>query len=221
MKCSTTASLAAVALAAIATSACAGKPAAPFDTLKTANLTAYRLQNYEPPSPVPGAAIPGAPGAGIPGLPPEITQWVQGGAGGLQQLLPPGLLPPGMFGGQQQGQQQTTPTLPGVPDPTPRFQGFRILQQTPVLDPDLKEDLAKILGREKNFDAKHANCLYAEMGLSFVPGPGAIPNDVLISFSCNQVAARNFAWPHPNTGMTPSAVEDLSKVVAQLWPPGT
>jgi hypothetical protein len=30
-----------------------------------------------------------------------------------------------------------------------------------VLDPDLKEELAKILGKEKNFDSKHANCLYA------------------------------------------------------------
>ena len=222
MKRSTIGSLAVVALAAIGTSACAGKPAAPFDTLKTANLTAYRLQNYEPPSPVPGTPIPGAAG-GIPGFPPEIQSWVQQGAGGLQQLLPPGLLPPGMFGGQQQQGQpaQAGPQLPGVPDPTPRFQGFRILQQTPVLDPDLKEEITKILGKEKNFDSKHANCLYAEMGLSFVPGPGAIPNDVLISFSCNQVAAKNFAWPHPFTGMTPSAVEDLSKVVGQIWPAGT
>jgi hypothetical protein len=219
MNRSTIGSFAAVALAAFATGACA-KTAAPFDTLKTANLTAYRLQNYEAPTPVPGAPIPGAPGAGIPGLPPEITQWVQGGAGGLQQLLPPGLLPPGMFGGQQ-GQQPAAPQLPGVPDPTPRFHGFRILQQTPVLDPDLKEELAEILGKEKNFDSQHANCLYAEMGLSFVPGPGAISNDVLISYSCNQVAARNFAWPHPQTGMTPSATKDLAKIVAQLWPPGT
>jgi hypothetical protein len=215
---STLGSLSAVAFA-FAASACASKPAAPFDTLQTANLTAYRLQNYEPPSPVPGAPVPGA--AGIPGFPPEIQTWAQQGAGGLQQLLPPGLLPPGMFGGQQQGQQQPASPLPGVPDPTPRFHGFRILQQTPVLDPDLKEELAKILGKEKNFESQHSNCLYAEMGLSFVPGPGAIANDVLISYSCKQVAARNFAWPHPHTGMTPSAIEDLSKVVAQLWPPGT
>jgi hypothetical protein len=221
MNRSTTGSFAAVALSALASTACAGKLAPPFDALKTANVTAYRLQNYEPPSPVPGAPIPGAAGGGIPGLPPEISQWVQGGAGGLQQLLPPGLLPPGMFGGQQQGQQPASPRLPGVPDPTPRFHNFRILQQTPVLDPDLKEELAKVFGREKNFDSKHANCLYAEMGLSFVPGPGAMPNDILISYSCNQVAAQGFAWPHPNTGMTPSAVEDLTKIVQQLWPPGT
>ena len=90
-----------------------------------------------------------------------------------------------------------------------------------MIDADLKDDLAKIFGREKNFDSKHANCLYAEMGLSFIPAPGAMPNDVLISFSCNQVAARNFAWPHALTGMTPGAVEDLSEMVGKLWPPGT
>lgn len=56
----TKASLLGVAvLAASATMGCAGKPAPPFDTLKTANLTAFRLQNYEPPAAA--AAAPAAP----------------------------------------------------------------------------------------------------------------------------------------------------------------
>src|SRR5262245_41176473 len=52
---------------------CGSQPAAPFDTLKTSNLTAFRLQNYEPPAAAtqtPAAAAPG--GLTIPGLPPEI-----------------------------------------------------------------------------------------------------------------------------------------------------
>ena len=56
---------------------CAGQPAAPFDTLKTSNVTAFRLQNYEPPATA--GATPTAPGA-IPGVPPEIQQWIQQGA---------------------------------------------------------------------------------------------------------------------------------------------
>ncbi len=199
-------------LLAFATAGCASSPAAPFDTLKTANLTAFRLQNYEPPQQQ--AATPTPPGQ-IPGLPPQIQQWVQQGAQGLQQLIPPGLLPPGMMPGAQ-AQAAPTPA-----QQVPRFEGFRILGQTQVIDTDLKDKLADILGHESNFQAAHANCLYAEMGLSFVSGPGQMPNNVLISFSCNQVQARNFAWPFPNTGMKPDTVKELSDVVNKLWPPGT
>jgi hypothetical protein len=203
--------LGAMAVAVLATMGCASKPAPPFDTLKTANLTAFRLQNYEPPAQA--AATPVAPGA-IPGLPPEITQWVQQGAQGLQALIPPGLLPPGMLGGQP---GQATP-VPVAQDTTPRFHGFRILSQTQVIDEDLKDELAKILGNDSNFDNNHAACMYAEMGLAF--SSGGPSNDLLISFSCNQVNAATFAWPHPSTGMKPKTVQNLADVVQRLWPPG-
>lgn len=207
----TKASLLGVAvLAASATMGCAGKPAPPFDTLKTANLTAFRLQNYEPPAAA--AATPTAPGT-LPGLPPEISNWVQQGAQGLQALIPPGLLPPGMLNPQQ------GPVAPApVQDTTPRFHGFRILSQTQVIDEDLKAELGKILGNDSNFDNNHAACMYAEMGLAF--SSGGPSNDVLISFSCNQVAAKTFAWPHPATGMKPKTVQKLADVVQNLWPPG-
>src|SRR3982751_6609778 len=87
-----------LAVLSLAGAACASAPAAPFDTLKTANATAFRLQNFEPPTPAPGAALP-APGAPIPGLPPEIQNWIQQGAQGLTQLIPPVLLPPGLVPG--------------------------------------------------------------------------------------------------------------------------
>lgn len=207
----TKASLLGVAvLAASATMGCASKPAPPFDTLKTANLTAFRLQNYEPPAAA--AATPTAPGM-LPGLPPEISNWVQQGAQGLQALIPPGLLPPGMLNPQQ------GPVAPApVQDTTPRFHGFRILSQTQVIDEDLKAELGKILGNDSNFDNNHAACMYAEMGLAF--SSGGPSNDVLISFSCNQVAAKTFAWPHPATGMKPKTVQKLADVVQNLWPPG-
>ena len=65
---------------------CSGALAQPFATMKTQPVTIYRLQNYEPPA---TAAAPGAVPAGIP---PQIQQWLSAGA----QLLPPGLLPPGL-----------------------------------------------------------------------------------------------------------------------------
>ncbi len=207
-----------VALAVTATgaTACGGGAAPPFDTLPKANVTAFRLQNFEPPPPPPGAPAP-APGAMIPGLPPQITQWMQQGAGGLEQLIPPGLLPPGMLGGL--GQPPAAPPPPQQ-DTAPRFHGFRILGQTAVVDERLKEELMDVLGDEDNFEAKHANCMFAEMGLSWQAGPGTPPSDLLVSFSCNQMQGRTFAWPHGATGMTPSAVKELTSVVQKLWPPG-
>lgn len=200
-----------VGLLALA-SGCAGAPAAPFDTLKTSQTTAFRLQNYEPPAAAAAAAQPGT----IPGLPPEIQQWVQAGAQGLQQLIPPGLLPPGLLGGAPAAPLQAQPDAPRFPMTAPNF---RILSQTPVMDEGLREDLGKLFGDDSNFDSTQANCMYAEMGLAFSSNMGN--NELLISFSCNRVEARGFAWPHPNTGMKPNTVKKLSEVVSKLFPPGT
>jgi hypothetical protein len=214
-----------VALSAFCTVGCASSPAPPFDSLKSANATAFRLQNYEPPQ-QPQAAPqqqPGAAGA-IPGVPPEIQQWVQQGAAGLQQLIPPGLLPPGLIppGGAapaatapQPTTQQAVPRFPNRPD------GFRILSQTQLVDPDLKEDLADLLGDEDSFHNQHASCMYAELGLAWPAVAGGTNNEVLISFSCNQMAAAGgFAWPHPAVGMTPDTVKELAEIVNNLFPPG-
>lgn len=207
-----------VAVLSLAGAACASAPAAPFDSLKSANATAFRLQNFEPPPAVPGAAAP-APGAAIPGIPPEIQTWIQQGAQGLTQLIPPGLLPPGLIPGAP-----GAPAAPAVTD-APRFHTFRILAQTQVLDPELKEDLGELLGDPDSYDNQYSRCapgvIYPEMGLSFTTGPGANPNDVLISFSCSQIVSRSFAWPHPATGMTPDTVGKLHDVVQKLWPQGT
>lgn len=201
------AKLSALLVLVAAGAGCSKGPAAPFDTLKGSNVVAFRLQNYEPP---PQAAATPGPAGLIPGLPPEIQQWVQAGAQGLSQLLPPGLLPPGMTGA----------AAPPPPPDAPRFHGFRILSQTQVFDSELQEKLADILGDPDNFHNQHSACAYSEMGLSFSPQPG-VTNDLLISFSCNQIVAQTFAWPHRSAGMKPSTVESLSEVVQRIWPPGT
>lgn len=201
---------------AFAAAGCASAPAAPFDSLKSANATAFRLQNFEPPAAAtPAPAAPGA-AAPLPGVPPEIMTWITQGAQGLQQLIPPGLLP----------------ALPGAAAPVaapapqaPRFHGFRILGQTPVTDPDLKEELGELLGDSDSYDNKYARCapgvIYPEMGLSFAVGPTAQPSDILISFSCSQIVSRSFAWPHPATGLKPETVSKLTEAVQKLWPAGT
>jgi hypothetical protein len=190
--------------------------APPFDTLKNANTTLLRLQNYEPPAPTIGA-LPGATAPIIPGIPPEIQQWAQQAAPALQQLLPPGLLPPGLLG---------TPVLPTAPQA--QQQGFRfhnrlVLGTAQVLDQDLREDLAKLLGDEDNFQLEHQPCDYAELGMGWAPQPGMAPYEILISFSCNNVrAAQGFAWPHATgIGMKPKLVQGLTQVIQKLFPTTT
>ena len=196
---------------------CAGKPAAPFDTLKTSNLTAYRLQNNEPPSLI--AAAPGAAPGALPIIPGIDPNAIAAGVAALQKLIPPGLQIPGLsLPGAAPGALPTA-------DTTPRFQTFRILAQQQVLDADLKESLGKILGDASNFDATTGRCapnvVYPEIGLSFATAPGAQSNDLLISFGCNVVVSRTFSWPHPATGMKKGTVADLSEILTKIFPQGT
>lgn len=204
------------ALAAVLTvatvSGCASTPAAPFDQLKTANLTAYRLGDATAPA-APAAATPGAaPGLTIPGLPPEMNTWLQQGAASISAAIP-GLLP-----------GAAAAALPQA-DTTPRFHDSKIFSQTQVLDPDLKETLGKVLGDKDSFDNAQARCpantFLADFGLSFTSASGSTPNDLLISFRCNQVVSRSFAWPHPATGMTQDTVKKLSEIALKIFPQGT
>ncbi len=182
---------------------CAGAPASPFDEMKHAPITLYRLQNYEPPPQAPTA--PNATSM-IPGLPAEIQQWIQAGA----SMLPPGLLPPGMIPGQ-------APAMPQQQvDNVPRFYGFRILGQAPVTDERLRKELIELFGYEKNFDNTYSGCMYAEFGVSFAR-MNQPPADILISLSCDQVQPQNFAWPHRNRGLTPEAVQRLVRTSQSVF----
>lgn len=196
-----------IVLLGLATVACASAPAAPFNQLEKSNLLVFRLQNYEPPAPAASSTTQAAPI--LQGLPTEIQTWIQQGAQGLQQLIPPNLLP-NLAPSTTTAQQQEVP----------RFYGFRILGQTQVSDPDLQKQLAELFGSKDHFEAPKTNCMYPELGVSFGPGPGAPSNDFLVSFSCNQVQARSFPWPHPYTGMTSDTVSDLTQIVKKIWPAG-
>lgn len=192
---------------------CAAHPAAPFDTLKNSGATMLRLQNYEPPAQQAGA--PAA--AGLPNLiPPQIQQWAQQAAPALQQLLPPGLLPPGLL---------PTPALPPQQAQAQefRFHDRRVLGTAQISDPDLREELGKLLGDEDNFQLEHQPCNYAELGLGWSPQVNMPPYELLISFSCNNIqAAQGFSWPHSTgIGMKPKLVEGLTKIVQQLFPTTT
>lgn len=202
---------------------CAGKPAAPFDTLKTSNLTAFRLQNNEPPSVLP-TATPSATGTStIPGLDPSLQNSITAGVQALQKLIPPGLqIPglqiPGVTGATSTG---TTP----LTDTTPRFQNYRIIAQQQVLDADLKESLGKLLGDKDNFDNQFARCpssgFFPEFGLSFSSAAGAQANDLLVSLACNQIVSRTFSWPYPATGMKIDTHADLNEILVKIFPQGT
>ncbi|HEY5957452.1 MAG TPA: hypothetical protein VIV60_12890, partial [Polyangiaceae bacterium] len=145
-------------LLGVVTAGCASSPAAPFNTMEKSNVLVFRLQNYEPPAAV--AATTAAPGqALLQGLPPEISTWIQQGAAGLQQLIPPGLIPQLNPGGQQAA-------APVAQADVPRFYGFRILSQNQVMDSDLRATLGKIFGDSDNYETPKYNCLYPEMGVA-------------------------------------------------------
>jgi hypothetical protein len=202
-----------VVLGFMGTVGCASKPAAPFDTMPQSNVTALRLQNYEPPAAA--AATPGV--AGIPGLPPEIQQWAQTAVQSLPQLIP-GLNLNGLIPGAPPAPAGGGAGSLRFPQTTPNF---RVLGQTGVMDQDVKEDLAKLLGNDSSYEAATATCLYAEMGLTWQSQPGAPSNDLLISFSCNQVQMRGGMWPFASTGMKASTVKELTALVKKIFPPGT
>jgi len=125
-------------------------------------------------------------------------------------MIPPGLLPPGLIPGVG------APPPPQV-DNTPRFHNFRVLgMPVNVIDNKLREELISIFGFSKNFDAPQASCMYPEYGFSFAR-IGQPPADVLVSFSCDQVAAQNFIWPHKNVGLSNDTAARIAKLVPAVF----
>ena len=186
------------AVVALLATSCAGTLSPPFDTLSASSVRVFRLQNYEAPS---AAATPAAGGFS---LPPEIAQWIKAGA----SMLPPGLIPPGLIPG-------AAPAPGAAAADATRFEGFRVLGFADVTDAAMRKELTDVFGHAANFDDAGTACpqgLYAELGISFWRGGSQPPADLLVSFSCDRVEARNFAWPHGKSGLTPDAVKRLTKV---------
>jgi hypothetical protein len=180
---------------------CASSLTPPFDKMKDSQMTVYRLQNFEPPAQAAGAA-PGATGLQ---LPPQIQQWITAGA----SLLPPGLLPPGLVPG-------TAPQAPAAPE-AQRFHGFRILDYRQVTDTATKGDIVDLFGHASSFQGTASSCMYAEFGYAIAQPDAPIPADILVSLSCEQVQAYNFAWPYPQTGITPDSSKKLSTIAQKAF----
>ncbi len=202
----------------------------PFDKMKDAPMTVYRLQNYEQPAAQPAAA---SPAAGVPNfLPPQLQTW----ASEATKLLPPGLLPPGLIPGLIPGTGGLPGALPGaLPGgtavdancaATPQtvtaqcFHGFRILGYQPVADIKLRAEIAGLFGKETNFTERRDNCLYAEFGFSMAQADNpAAPADVLVSLSCQHVQAYNFAWPYVKDGIKEETQKQIATVVQRVFAP--
>ena len=104
--------------------------------------------------------------------------------------------------------------MPTAPAAGPMFEGYRVLGQAQILDPKLKKELIDVFGYKSSFGPDESPCMYPEIGFQFGP-PGPRPTvNVLVSFSCNQVQARNFQWPHPDNGLTEKTSKRLTKVIA-------
>jgi hypothetical protein len=151
----------------------------------------------------------------LPGLPQNLQELAAQAAPLLQQYLPPGLLPPEML----QGAAAAVPLPPAQPEEF-RFHGRRVLGTAPVMNPEVAEDLAELLGDEDNFQLEHQPCNLAEFGLGWAGYPGQPNFEVLISFSCNQIiAAQAFAWPHASgIGMKPDTVKQLAVLIGKVFP---
>jgi hypothetical protein len=192
--------LAQLALAAASSTGCASL-SPPFSDMKGSQMTVYRLQNYEPPQQAPTQA----PAQGGLQLPPQIQQWIAAGA----SLLPPGLLPPGLVPGSA--------PPPAPPADAPRFHAFRILEWQPVNDPSVKSDIVDTFGHSSNFANPQFSCMYAELGFAIAQPSNPVPADILVSLSCQQVQAFNFAWPYPQTGITPDTEKKLAQIAQKVF----
>lgn len=188
----------ACAIAAFSTGCASLSP--PFDKMKDSQMTVYRLQNFEPPAQAQAAAAP----TGLQ-LPPQIQQWITAGA----SLLPQGLLPPGLLPG-------TSPQAAPTPD-APRFHGFRILDYRQVSDAGIKGDIVDLFGHGSNFQSSPATCMYAEFGYAIAQPNAAMPADILVSLSCEQVQSYNFAWPYPQTGITPDSSKKFGTIAQRVF----
>jgi hypothetical protein len=187
-----------LALVVVSGAGCAESLSQPFSQMKDQPIAIYRLQNFEP-TPA-AAATPPAQTA----LPPQIQQWITAGAA----MLPPGLIPPGLLPG--------TAAPPAAASNVQRFHGFPILGSVAIMDPKLKSEVLDVFGHEKNFEAGHANCMYAEFGFSLGQASGP-PADVLVSLSCEQTQAFGFQWPYAKSGLSADTSKRVIEVIRKSF----
>ena len=182
---------------------CGSSLAQPFDQMKSAPITVYRLQNFEPP-----AQAAASTATSQFQLPPQIQQWVTAGAA----MLPPGLIPPGLIPG--------APAAPVAQAQDIRFHGFRVLGWKPIPDAKTHDEVLDILGHESNFVAQHDGCMYAEFGFS-IQQNAAQPADILVSLSCNQAQSVGINWPYAKNGISGDTAKRVVAVVQSTFGTGS
>jgi hypothetical protein len=175
----------------------------PFNQMKGAQMTVYRLQNFVPP-----AAPQAAPSLGGMAIPTQIQQWISAGA----SLIPPGLLPPGLLPGT---------TASPVQSDTPRFppgpQGFPILGYQQVSDPSLANEILETLGHASNYQPPTQSCMYAELGIAIAQAGTPQPADFLVSLSCQQIQASGVTWPYQNTGLNETSEKKFASILQRAF----
>jgi hypothetical protein len=181
--------------------ACKSSLAQPFDKMQTADMTVYRLQNFEP-QPA-ASATPG-----IPGLPAGIPDLITQGQKLLQQWGLPAIPIPGLG----------TPTP--AQDTAQRFYTYRILAIRPVADPSVKSDLASLFGSKDNFSDKPDACMYPDFGVAMFNQQTGQHADVAVSIGCEQVRALNFQWPYAQIGVPPDTSRKLVEIVKKVFQGG-
>lgn len=202
--------LAAVGSLSLALTGCTSR-ASPFGDLDDASVTILKLQGQEV---APTPTMPGAGGIGgfpLPfPVPPELQQGLGALGQGLGGIIPPGLLPPGLI-----------PAPGGTPMPpaaAPRFNGFVILAQQPLMDEDMKDEILDLFGDEDSFNANRGQCFYPGLGIVF-QDPSMAPVELMVSFSCNQAMGNGFRWPHEQNGLTPESSNSLRLIHERLFGP--
>jgi hypothetical protein len=191
-----------VVVALAASTGCAPTLSPPFDQMKGAQMTVYRLQNFVPP-----AAAQQTPAVGGIQLPPQIQQWISAGA----SLLPPGLLPPGLLPGTTSTVAADASRFPPGP------QGFPIISSQQIVDPSVANDVLDALGHPSNFQPATQSCMYAELGIMVAQANNPQPADFLVSLSCMQIQAVNFQWPYQNTGLTETSEKKFAALLQRVF----
>lgn len=203
--------VAVLALSTIALAASTGcsSLSPPFDKMKNAPMTVYRL-NPVPPPPPSAAAQPANPMGQLGALiPPQVQQFLQQGAQalGLGSLIP------------------QNPAAPAAPDvarfpPLPIQPNFPIIEYRQVTDSSIQSDIVDAFGHDGNFQSSAPTCMYPEFGFAIGQTDNPQPADILVSLSCQQVQAFNFNWPYPKTGITPDTQKKFASIIQRVFGQG-
>jgi hypothetical protein len=86
-----------------------------------------------------------------------------------------------------------------------------------ITDSSIKSDIVDLFGQKSNFQNATSGCMFAEFGFAIAQPNAPLPADILVSLSCQQVQTYNFAWPYPQTGITPDAEKKVATIAQRVF----